>query len=91
MQVFDTIYLWNRNCLLDLRVQKLRIGLAWSHVELYRLVKDCQHEKIRIKSKAYCNQQYAIVECMLSEMIKWIFLLLKCSLGIPRMQFLVLT
>ena len=51
-RVFDTINLWNRNCLLDLRVQKLRIGLAWSCVESYRLVKDHQHEKIRIKSEA---------------------------------------
>ena len=33
----------------SMRFQKLRIGLAWSRVESYRLVKDHQHEKIIIK------------------------------------------
>ena len=36
----------------SMRFQKLRIGLAWSRVESYRLVKDRQHEKIRKKSEA---------------------------------------
>ena len=52
MRVFDTINWWNWNHLLDLQLQKLRIGLPWSCIESYCLVKDRQHEKIKIKLEA---------------------------------------
>ena len=38
MRVFETINWWTWNHLLDLQLQKLRIGLPWSCIESYCLV-----------------------------------------------------